>query len=242
MPEHASDVCLKDPNLIEYSDPTGYRKIPLSTCRGGLTLDISAEKFACPGKEKEFMEKYKIKGRPFLLMFFIPFILISGLLWFIYDRGIRRNGGFSRFGEIRLDDDDLIENNNVDKAVNSVVKAGLLLASALYAGYQLAKRGAGNLLHRYFRRFSPRRGPSYSTLMHDQFLDEADDILTGHDEDANDLSSFLDSESNFDMDDENHHPYSDNTVDEEPAHEPEEGDSLLAEDRDSDQAMPASNA
>ena len=242
MPEHASDVCLKDPNLIEYSDPTGYRKIPLSTCRGGLTLDISAEKFACPGKEKEFMEKYKIKGRPFLLMFFVPFILISGLLWFIYDRGIRRNGGFSRFGEIRLDDDDLIENNNVDKAVNSVVKAGLLLASALYAGYQLAKRGAGNLLHRYFRRFSPRRGPSYSTLMHDQFLDEADDILTGHDEDANDLSSFLDSESNFDMDDENHHPYSDNTVDEEPAHEPEEGDSLLAEDRDSDQAMPASNA
>ena len=47
---------------------------------------------------------------------------------------------------------------------------------------------------------SNRRGPSYSSLLDDQFLDDADDLLTGHDEDANDLSSFADQDSNFDID------------------------------------------
>ncbi|CCF57276.1 hypothetical protein KAFR_0C02830 [Kazachstania africana CBS 2517] len=217
-PLPASDVCKKDSDLIEFSEPTGYRKIPLSTCQGGLKLDANTDTKPCPGKEAEFNKKYGISGRSFLLIFFIPFLLFIFILWFIYDRGIRRNGGFSRFGEIRLDDDQLIENNNTDKVINSIVKGGLVAVSAVYSGYQLFKRSTRGLLQKFGGRWSQRRGPSYSSLMHDQFLDEADDLLAGHDEDADNLSSFMDQESNFDIEEDSqaesgtnieHSPYTD---------------------------------
>lgn len=42
----------------------------------------------------------------------------------MYDRGIRRNGGFARF-EIRLGDDQLIEENTTDKVVNTIIRFGV---------------------------------------------------------------------------------------------------------------------
>ena len=206
----ASEICKKNPDLIEFSDQTGYRKIPLSTCQGGLSLDVAADTYPCPGKEAEYQKKYGISGRSFFLIFFIPFVLLSALLWFIYDRGIRRNGGFSRFGEIRLgDENQLIENNETDKMVNMAVRFGLVLFSGLHAGLEMAKRGMRGLSERVSGRMSSRRGPTYSSLMNDQFLDEADDLLAGHDDDANDLSSFMDQDTNFDIDEESN-PESDN--------------------------------
>ncbi|CCC68641.1 hypothetical protein NCAS_0B05570 [Naumovozyma castellii] len=198
-PIPASDICKKNPDLIEFSEPTGYRMIPLSTCQGGLKLHVAADTYPCPGKEQEFNTLHGIAGRSFILIFLIPFIIFVLVAWFVYVRGIRRNGGFARFGEIRLGEDDLIENNGTDKAVNYIVKTGLYLFSGIYAGYQLAKRSTNGLLSKWQNR-SNRRGPSYSSLLDDQFLDDADDLLTGHDEDANDLSSFADQDSNFDID------------------------------------------
>ncbi|KAG0660912.1 vacuolar protein sorting/targeting protein PEP1 [Maudiozyma exigua] len=210
-PAPASDICKKNPDLIEFSNPTGYRKIPLSTCQGGLTLDVAADTYPCPGKEAEHQKKYGISGRSFFLIFFVPFVLLSILLWFIYDRGIRRNGGFSRFGEIRLgEENQLIENNETDRMVNMAVRFGLVLFSGLHAGFEMAKRGVRGLSERVSGRMSSRRGPTYSSLMNDQFLDEADDLLAGHDDDANDLSSFMDQETNFDIDEESNAD-SDNT-------------------------------
>ena len=211
-PAASSDICKKNPDLIEFSDPTGYRKIPLSTCQGGLKLDVSSDTYPCPGKEELFNEKYGISGSSFILMFIIPFILFVAFLWFVYDRGIRRNGGFSRFGEIRLgDENQLIENNGTDRVVNTVVKFGLVLFSGLHTGFELLKRGMKGLSQRFGGPLSSRNGPSYSSLMNDQFLDEADDLLAGHDEDANDLSSFMDQDTNFDIDEESNVP-SDNEV------------------------------
>ncbi|SJM87275.1 probable Vacuolar protein sorting/targeting protein 10 [Zygosaccharomyces bailii] len=200
-PADSSEICKKEPDLIEYFKPTGYRKIPLSTCVGGLRLDDTSAPLPCPGKEKQFKEKYKVNRTPYFLSFLFFFLLLLAITWFIYDRGIRRNGGFARFGEIRLDGDDLIENNGTDKLVNSIVRSGFYAASAVFSGYQLLKRSLGNTALRISERFSRRRGPTYSSLLHDQFMDEADDLLTGHDEDANTLGSILGNDENFEIDD-----------------------------------------
>ncbi|CCD23326.1 type I sorting receptor NDAI_0B02910 [Naumovozyma dairenensis CBS 421] len=216
-PIDPSDVCKINQDLIEFSEPTGYRKIPLSTCQGGLRLDASSDLYPCPGKEKQFNQKYGVGALHFILIFGIPFLTFVGIAWFIYINGIRRNGGFSRFGEIRLGDDELIENNNTDKVVNYILKGGMFVFSGLFSRFQKVKHSFNEILTR-FRERSGRGGPSYSSLLHDQFLDEADDLLAGHDEDANDLSSFADHDSNFDIDDEGsftpglepeHAPYAD---------------------------------
>lgn len=200
-PAPAVDICKNHPDAIEYSERTGYRKIPLSTCEGGLKLDGNAEKHPCPGKEKEFQEKYAVGGRSFLLIFLVPFSVFIVAGWYVYDLGIRRNGGFSRFGEIRLGDDDLIENNSRDKLINNIVRSGLIVISSIYSAQQMLKHEINTSISRIRERLSGRRGPSYSSLLHDQFLDEADDLLTGHDEDANDLGSFIDDDNDFDIED-----------------------------------------
>ena len=244
-----SDICKKNPDLIEFSDPTGYRKIPLSTCQGGLKLDVSSDTYPCPGKEELFNEKYGISGRSFLMMFFIPFVLFVIFLWFVYDRGIRRNGGFARFGEIRLgDENQLIENNETDRVVNTIVKGGLVLFSGMHAGFELLKRGMRSFSQRFGGPLSSRRGPSYSSLMNDQFLDEADDLLAGHDEDANDLSSFMDQDTNFDIDEESNIPSDNEVSNDVPQHpytddvESDEVPAALVNDTTDDTSAPTEDA
>lgn len=202
-PAGPSDICKKQPELIEYFQPTGYRKIPLSTCVGGLKLDGTSSPLPCPGKEKEFKKRHEVNSTAYFFTFIAFFITLLMTTWFVYDRGIRRNGGFARFGEIRLDGDDLIENNSTDKMVNSIVRSGFYTASATLSGFQLLKRAVGRTAWKLSEKLGKRRGPTYSSLLHDQFLDEADDLLTGHDEDANDLDGFLANQGNFEIEDEN---------------------------------------
>lgn len=199
-PSDPSDICEKENGLVEFFKPSGYRKIPLSTCEGGLKLDEVSDPYPCPGMEKEFNSKHGIAGRSFLLIFIVPFIIFVLVAWFVYERGIRRNGGFARFGEIRLNDNELIENNGTDKVVNGIIKSGLMAASGIFTGYQLIKRSIGNSVSKIGERMRGRRGPSYSSLVHDQFLDEADDLLAGHDADASDLGNFMETEGSFEID------------------------------------------
>lgn len=219
-PADPKDICSKDNSLIEYFEPTGYRKIALSTCNGGLMLANSDSPHPCPGKEKEFKEKYKVNHTSFLAIWIFAVLIFTGMLSFIYYRGIKRNGGFARFGEIRLGDDDLIEENNTDRAVNTVLRNGVFLFSNVYTGLQYFGHQVGNFFKRGLSRFGNTTGPSYQSLLHDQFLDDADDLLVGHDEDADDLASFIENEGNFEIgndeevdlssDTPTHAPYSDN--------------------------------
>ena len=199
-PQAPENICKLDPSLIEYSEPTGYRKIPLSICQGGLTLDVTMDRYPCPGKEEEFKEKYGVKGTYFFQIFFFFFICFTIFGYIVYDRGIRRNGGFARFGEIRLgDEEQLVENNLLDKVVNNVIKGGLTVISGIYIATQLVKKFFRYSVSSVSTRFTSRRGPSYSSLINDQFLDETDNLLAGHDEDADDLASFIDHDSNFNI-------------------------------------------
>lgn len=204
---NGEDMCLKDSNMIEYFDVTGYRKIPLSTCEGGLQLDRSSKAHPCPGKEKEFKKLHRVGTKRIILIIILPIIVFLVATWFVYDRGIKRNGGISRFGEIRLGDEDLVEENWTDKVVNTVVRVGVAGFSGLVAVKQLSQRNFTNSWRTLKTRFQRSRdGPSYSSLTHDQFLDEADELLAGHDEDANDLTSFIDHEDNFDVSNDDHTP------------------------------------
>ncbi|KAG4303712.1 hypothetical protein PCK1_000230 [Pneumocystis canis] len=90
-------------NLLEYFEPTGYRRIPLTTCQGGKELDKSITSFPCPGKESEYNKLKKgLRGGWLFLVILSPFIVIifgSYCIWILYkDRFL---------GQIRLGEDEI---------------------------------------------------------------------------------------------------------------------------------------
>lgn len=90
--------CKDNPNLVEYYDPTGYRKIPLSTCVGGKEYDKQSELHSCPGKEDEFQERHGISGVGLFFAITVPFAVAAAAGWWVY-----RNWN-AKFGQIRLGD------------------------------------------------------------------------------------------------------------------------------------------
>lgn len=201
------EVCAKDEKLVEFFMPTGYRKIPLSTCQGGKQLDKSSSApKACPGKEKEYKALHSMGFMSKFFIFVIPFCVMLFATWFVYDRGIRRNGGFSRFGEIRLnDEDDLVEDTLSDAIVNRIVMLGVASFHGLSSLWFYAKKPLVSLKNKVtgftgISRIS-QNGPRYSSLIQDQFMNDADDLLSGHDEDADDLATLNSSDINFDIND-----------------------------------------
>lgn len=175
--------CEKE-NGFQYFEATGYRKIPLSTCEGGKQLDKWIS-HACPGKEKEYQKHYgkEIKGVYLALLIVLPICLFIGVTWFVYDRGIRRNGGFNRLGQIRLDEGDFqpIENNGLDKIVNKAVRGGILVAAGIFATLKTIKQLDTMLLDKV-KRFlfgSFSRGRNFVRLPNDD-----DEALFGDFEDS----------------------------------------------------------
>lgn len=134
--DRKADMCSK-PETFQYFEPTGYRKLPLSTCVGGKSFD-ALDPRPCPGHEKEFSEYYgrEMSGGKLLIIVLIPLFVFVGATWFVYDRGIRRNGGFQKLGQIRLDEEDdfsPIEENTVDVVVNRVVRSGIIVVAGTIA-------------------------------------------------------------------------------------------------------------
>ena len=90
-------IC-QNPESIEYWEPTGYRRIPLTTCTGGLNLDRLTSK-PCPNKDKEYNEKHGISGIGLFFAIATPIGVAVGIGYYAYTRW---NG---KFGEIRLGED-----------------------------------------------------------------------------------------------------------------------------------------
>ncbi|CZS88800.1 hypothetical protein WAI453_010608 [Rhynchosporium graminicola] len=87
-------ICKEDDNLLEYDDPTGYRRIPLSTCVGGKEFDKSVP-HPCPGKGEQFKKKHGVSG---FGIFFIALLCIgvaAGVGWWVWTN-------IGNFGQIRL--------------------------------------------------------------------------------------------------------------------------------------------
>lgn len=97
-PDH-KEVCFSENPPTEYWFPTGYRKIPLSSCEGGHEFD-KVTPIACPGKENEFIRKY-----PGLGIFTIVLLSIIGLGAIAFFGSFLYNYYYAKFGEIRLGED-----------------------------------------------------------------------------------------------------------------------------------------
>ncbi|RDW84651.1 hypothetical protein BP6252_02241 [Coleophoma cylindrospora] len=177
QPSDHSAVCKTDENVFEYYDPTGYRRIPLTTCVGGREMDVSVA-HPCPGREDEFQKK---RGTSAIAIFFaviIPIGLAAGAGYWVWTNWNRK------FGQIRLGEQASFETEPpyikypviIISAVAAVGAALPLLASSLW-------RSATNAMGRgSTRRFTTR--DSFARGRGDYaVVDEDEGELLGEDSD-----------------------------------------------------------
>lgn len=201
QPKDPSEICKIDENAIEYFEPTGYRRVAMSTCEGGQEFDKVLAK-PCKGKESQFVDKHggSLSGFRLALVIVAPILIFIFALWFVYERGIRRNGGFQRFGEIRLgDDNDLIEETASDVVVNKIVRGGITVIAAVIATFKMIKIADAALINSVKNLFSrsnryTRRGEAY-TSVGETYRDE--DILNDDEFDIHEDSPLHEGEDGF---------------------------------------------
>lgn len=98
-PSDHSQICRDDPNAIEWYEPTGYRRIPLTTCHGGRDLEyLESKAKPCPHHEEDFekVHRGRLSGFGLLLAICLPIIAASGAGYWVW-----RNWD-GKFGRIRL--------------------------------------------------------------------------------------------------------------------------------------------
>ncbi|KAK9370391.1 hypothetical protein V1509DRAFT_575446 [Lipomyces kononenkoae] len=124
-PDHSAK-CRQMPGLVEYSEPTGYRKIPLSTCVDGETLDISIL-HPCPGHEQEFEKRHRgLHGFVLFLLIILPFCMAGVIAYLVY------NHYYGQYGQIRLGETDFDTRLGLGTD-NGLVKYLVIVVSAVVA-------------------------------------------------------------------------------------------------------------
>lgn len=93
-PDH-SLRCLEDPDLVEWWEPTGYRRLPQTTCQGGDLFD-QIKLHPCPDKQEEFNKRHGISGVGLFFAIVIPIAAAAAVGYYIYSRWD------GKFGQIRL--------------------------------------------------------------------------------------------------------------------------------------------
>ncbi|KAI1758916.1 Oligoxyloglucan reducing end-specific cellobiohydrolase [Hypoxylon sp. FL1150] len=96
QPLDPEQVCRDNPDESEYYEPSGFRRIPLTTCKGGFEPDKVPTSHPCPGHEDEFERKHGASGVAIFFAVVIPICFASLAGWWVY-----RNWQ-SKFGQIRL--------------------------------------------------------------------------------------------------------------------------------------------
>lgn len=95
-PLDPEEVCRANPDAIEYWLPTGYRRIPLTTCQGGKEFQFTSQPLPCPGKQDEYRKKRGISAAGLFFAITLPIAAAAGVGWWVW-----RTYG-SKFGRIRL--------------------------------------------------------------------------------------------------------------------------------------------
>ncbi|KAF5011665.1 hypothetical protein FDECE_2240 [Fusarium decemcellulare] len=159
--------CKQHPNETTWYGPTGYRRLPLTTCEDGMELDKTSHEYACPGHKDEFERKHRTSGWAIFFAVVIPIGLAAAVGWFVW-----RNWS-GKFGQIRLGDNSSTFDSDQPwikypviaiSAVAAVVAAIPLVVTSLwrsttgvYERVQSRNRG-GNWSRRYTTRDSFARG------------------------------------------------------------------------------------
>ncbi|KAH8820392.1 hypothetical protein F5884DRAFT_763859 [Xylogone sp. PMI_703] len=131
-PDH-SEVCKNNPDALGYYEPTGYRRIPLTTCQGGTEYDVS-KAHPCPGKDEEFNKGRGISGWGIFFAIMIPIIASTAAGYWVYNNWNRQ------FGQIRLGEQSSFDSEQPYIKYPVMVVAGVaavaaslpLLASSLW--------------------------------------------------------------------------------------------------------------
>ncbi|KAF1992071.1 vacuolar protein sorting protein [Aulographum hederae CBS 113979] len=97
-PKAADSICASNHSIVEYYDPTGYRKIPISTCVGGSELEYTAQSHPCPGHEDEYKKKHAISGVGLFFAIVLPIAAACGVGYWVWRNGVWDG----KFGRIRL--------------------------------------------------------------------------------------------------------------------------------------------
>ena len=97
-PLSGAEWCAQNPNATSWFEPTGYRKVPLSTCKGGHELDKTSNEHPCEGYEDEFKKKHTTSGVAIFFAVVIPVGLAACIGWWVY------KNWSGKFGQIRLGD------------------------------------------------------------------------------------------------------------------------------------------
>ncbi|KAF2152981.1 Oligoxyloglucan reducing end-specific cellobiohydrolase [Myriangium duriaei CBS 260.36] len=151
QPADHSAICKENPDALDWSEPTGYRKIPLSKCQGGKELD-SSTKHPCPGKEKEFAKKNGIGGWGVFFAIVIPVSVAAGVGYWVW------NNWDGKFGRIRLGDGGPGMSSALDSD-SPLVKYPVLAISGLVAVLAALPMLVGSVWRAAMNRFG--RGGSY---------------------------------------------------------------------------------
>ncbi|KAK6071103.1 Vacuolar protein sorting/targeting protein 10 [Seiridium cupressi] len=155
-PISLEQYCKENPDAIEYYEPSGYRRIPLTTCSGDVEMDKTKNVFPCPGKEDEFERAHSVSGAVIFFAIVIPIGAAAAIGWWVW-----RNWD-GKFGQIRLGDHGSTFDSESPlvkypviaiSAVAAVIAALPLIASSVW-------RSAASL----FEKVTGRGGSSYSWL------------------------------------------------------------------------------
>lgn len=91
-------VCYDNPNVTEYYEVTGYRRIPQTTCQGGLELNMTPRTHPCPDHEDDWNKAHRISGVGLFFAIVLPVAAASAAGWYVW-----RNWD-GKFGRIQLGD------------------------------------------------------------------------------------------------------------------------------------------
>lgn len=148
-PDH-SQICKTNPETVTYYAPTGYRRIPLTTCQGGRELEFQESRaHPCAGHEKEFDERHAGLGGfgLFLLAVVLPFGLASAVGWWVY------NHWDGKFGRIRLGGDPATGGARFDTGASPWVQYPVMAVAVVVAAAAALPDVLGRLWRFAARRF-----------------------------------------------------------------------------------------
>ncbi len=173
-------------NATTYFEPTGYRRLQLTTCEGGKEFDKTSTEHDCAGYEGEVAKKHKTSGVAIFFAVVIPIAAAVAIGWWVH-----RNWS-GKFGQIRLGESSSTFDSDQPwikypviaiSAVAAVAAAlpvvGVSVWRSAVGAYQRAGGGSGG--RSWNRRFTTRqsfaRGGGYSQV------EDYDGELLGEDSD-----------------------------------------------------------
>ncbi|KAI3331859.1 Oligoxyloglucan reducing end-specific cellobiohydrolase [Xylariaceae sp. AK1471] len=194
-PNNPEQICRDDPEAIEYHEPTGLRRIPLTTCEGGrFDPDNDFKVHPCPGHEEEFEKKHGVSGIAIFFAVVIPIAFAALVGWWVY------NNWQSKFGQIRLGEHGGLDNDApwikypiiAVSAVVAVIGALPLLASSVWRTVsstftRLSGRGDSGGRYSWLGSGGPRRFTTRDSFARGRgdyaIVDEDEGELLGDDSD-----------------------------------------------------------